>query len=86
MQKTGVCYIINARERFIMKQLLFAQNLKMLRKSQKLSQQQIAEKTGIARSMISDYENGKKEPTLSVLDKLAKYFNLTLEELVYDKR
>ena len=69
-----------------MKQLLFAQNLKMLRKSQKLSQQQIAEKTGIARSMISDYENGKKEPTLSVLDKLAKYFNLTLEELVYDKR
>ena len=69
-----------------MKQILFAQNLKMLRKSQKLSQQQIAEKTGIARSMISDYENGKKEPTLSVLDKLAKYFNLTLEELVYDKR
>lgn len=69
-----------------MKQILFAQNLKMLRKSQKLSQQQIAEKTGIARSMISDYENGKKEPTLSVLDKLAKYFDLTLEELVYDKR
>ena len=69
-----------------MKQILFAQNLKMLRKSQKLSQQQIAEKTGIARSMISDYENGKKEPTLSALDKLAKYFNLTLEELVYDKR
>ena len=86
MQKTGVCYIINARERCIMKQILFAQNLKMLRKSQKLSQQQIAEKTGIARSMISDYENGKKEPTLSALDKLAKYFNLTLEELVYDKR
>ena len=74
-----------------MKQLCFASNLKQLRASggkynKKLSQAEIAKATGIARSMISDYENGIKEPTLSALDAIAKYFDITLEELVYGKK
>ena len=69
-----------------MKQINFAGNLKQYRKTRRLSQQQVADGTGVARSMISDYENGRKEPTLSALDKIAKYFDVTLEELVYGKR
>jgi transcriptional regulator with XRE-family HTH domain len=80
-----VLYNIWCKESVIMKQMLFADNLKNLRKSKKLSQQQIAGGTGIARSMISDYENGKKEPTLSAVVKLAEFFGLTLDEMVYGK-
>ena len=73
-----------------MKQICFAENLKNLRTSggkykHKLSQEAIAKATGIARSMISDYENGKKEPTLSALEAIANFFEITLDELVYGK-
>lgn len=69
----------------------FSQNLKDLRLGsnkfgKKLSQQQIASAIGVARSMISDYENGVKEPTLCVLVKLANYFDLSLDELCYGKK
>jgi len=69
-------------------QLNFSKNLKRLRNGEnkfgkKFSQQQISQATGIARSMISEYENGVKEPTLGALDKLAKFFDITLDELCY---
>ena len=71
-----------------MNKVKFSENLKGLRKgnnkfARKFSQQQIASQTGIARSMISDYENGKKEPTLSALDKLSEFFEISIDELVY---
>ena len=69
----------------------FSDNLKSLRQGnnrfgKKFTQAQIAEQTGIARSMISDYEHGVKEPTLSVLVKLAKFFELSLDDLCYGKK
>lgn len=69
-------------------QLNFNKNLKMLRLGgnafgKKFSQQQIADATGLARSIISEYENGIKEPTLGALDRLAKFFNVSLDELCY---
>ncbi|MBQ8468491.1 MAG: helix-turn-helix transcriptional regulator [Clostridia bacterium] len=73
------------------RQLKFSENLKNLRLgnnkfSKKFTQLQIAEQTGIARSMISDYEHGIKEPTLSAVAKLAKFFDLTLDELCYGRK
>lgn len=69
-------------------QLNFGNNLKRLRGGEnkfgkKFSQQQVAQSTGIARSMISEYENGIKEPTLGALDKLSRFFDVTLDELCY---
>ncbi len=69
-------------------QLNFDKNLKMLRLGgnkfgKKFSQQQIANATGLARSIISEYENGIKEPTLGALDKLADFFDISLDELCY---
>ena len=71
-----------------MKSIKFSQNLKNLRAgnnkfARKFTQQQIAGQTGIARSMISDYENGRKEPTLSALDKLSCFFEISIDELCY---
>lgn len=50
-----------------------------LRKAKKLSQEDIAILTGIARPNISRIEKGKYDPTLEVLTKLASALNMKLE-------
>ena len=50
-----------------------------LRKEKGLSQEDIARLTGIARPNISRIENGKFDPTLEVLTKLAAALNRKLE-------
>lgn len=69
-------------------QLNFAKNLKSLRAGgnkigEKYTQQNVADATGLARSIISEYESGLKEPTLGAIDKLAKFFDVSLDELCY---
>lgn len=71
-----------------MKEIKFSQNLKNLRAgdnkfARKFTQQEIAHATKIARSLISDYEHGNKEPTLWALNKLADFFEISLDELCY---
>ena len=50
-----------------------------LRKEKKLSQEDIASLTGIARPNISRIENGKYDPTLEILTKLALALDMRLE-------
>lgn len=50
-----------------------------LRKEKKLSQEDIAALTGIARPNISRIENGKYDPTLEILTKLALALDMRLE-------
>ena len=81
-------YIIDIMKKNKKSQINFSQNLKNLRAGKnkfgkKFSQQQIATSTGLARSIISEYENGIKEPTLGALVKLAEFFDITLNELCY---
>ena len=64
----------------------FGINLKNLRLGgnklgKKYSQKDISVVTGISRSLISEYENQIKEPTLSVIIKLAEFFDVSLDEL-----
>ncbi len=64
----------------------FGKNLKNLRNgnnkfAKKFSQQQIASVTGLSRSIISEYENSIKEPTISAALKLADFFEISLDEL-----
>jgi transcriptional regulator with XRE-family HTH domain len=59
----------------------FAEHLKAVRNSKKMTQVTLAEKTGIQTTYLSDLENGKKEPCLRVLDMLATSLGMTLSEL-----
>jgi len=61
---------------------LIASNIKFLRKSRELTQDQLADKLGVNRAMIGSYEEGRAIPKLPVLQDLAHYFNLTIDELV----
>lgn len=52
---------------------IFLERLKNLRKEQGLTQQGIADKIGINRGSYSNWENGKRQPTLGNVVKLKKF-------------
>jgi transcriptional regulator with XRE-family HTH domain len=60
----------------------FGQNLKHLRAKKGLTQHQLAEKTGLTRSVISSYEEGRADPRLKTLQFLSQYFGNTIDDLV----
>ena len=60
----------------------FAENLKELRLEKGIGQVELAEKIGVSKGIISLWENGKREPTLSSLVALAKYFDVSIDTLV----
>jgi len=53
-----------------------------LRKKNNFSQEQLAEKLGVARQTISKWELGETSPDLKEAKELAKIFNVSLDELV----
>lgn len=57
-------------------------NLKRLREAKGLSQEAFADDAGLHRTYVSGVERGIRNPTLSVLDKLAVALGVSLAELV----
>jgi transcriptional regulator with XRE-family HTH domain len=53
--------------------------LKELRKTKRLSQDDVANGTGICRSSLSNYETGRRTPALNQLVILANYYGVTLD-------
>ena len=56
--------------------------LKSLRKQNKLTQKQVAERTGLAISAISSYESGARFPAYPTLAKLASMYHVTCDYLI----
>jgi transcriptional regulator with XRE-family HTH domain len=61
----------------------FGQMLKQLRKRDKATQHQIAELLETGRGNISNYEKGRRFPTLESLIKIAAFFQVSLDHLVF---
>lgn len=59
-----------------------AQRVREARERQGLRQEDLAEKTGIARSNIARLEQGRHLPTLSTLQKIARALNLDINNLM----
>ena len=57
-------------------------NLKALRLSKKLSQQQLALRLDLSQQTIYKKENGITEPDIATLIKLANYFNTSVDYLI----
>jgi len=53
-----------------------------LRKSQKLSQEQLAEKINVTRQTISNWELGETNPNPEQLKMLSKQFGISLDDLL----
>lgn len=63
-----------------MKEVKF--NLKEVRRKKKLTQVELADKSGILQQNISNYETGFKSPTLDSAVRLVDALGVTLDELV----
>jgi transcriptional regulator with XRE-family HTH domain len=59
-----------------------AENLRRLRSQKGLSQEQFAFEAGIHRTYISDLERGTRNPTITVVEKLAKCLDVTMGALL----
>lgn len=56
--------------------------LKLIRKQRKINQLKVATDLNISREALSHYENGKRSPDVSMLCKLSKYFNVSIDFLI----
>ena len=60
----------------------FSDRLKELRKKNRLTQQELADKVGTNRVNITKWETGRTEPTLANIVKLSKILDTTTDELL----
>lgn len=65
-----------------MKDNTFGKKLKELRLEKGISQQKLGEVFGFCNQTISFWESGSREPDLDTLLEIARYFDVTLEELL----
>ncbi|WP_372776620.1 XRE family transcriptional regulator [Mangrovibacterium sp.] len=59
-----------------------SENLKFLRQSHQMTQQELAEKIGLKKSHIGAYEEGRATPKISAIQQIAVLFRLTLDQLI----
>ncbi len=73
--------IEHEKEEYLMK---FGENLKKLRKSKKLSQEDLAEKMKVSRQSVSKWETGDAYPEMNNILQLCKIFHCRINDLVND--
>ena len=61
---------------------IYANRIKQLRNSRKMSQEEFATKIGVSRSTVGMYETGKREPDLETCEAIADFFNVDMDYLL----
>lgn len=61
---------------------MFSERLKELRKKNNITQEQVAKHLGVKRSTYSNYEYGNREPDNETLNKIADYFEVSVDYLL----
>lgn len=64
--------------------MFFAQNLKFLRVQKGLTQVQLEKELNIKRATLSNYEVGTREPDINTLCQIARYFEISLDNLILE--
>ncbi len=60
-----------------------ASNIKRLREEKGLLQKEVATEVGLGISHYSKIENGQREASVELLDKLAKFYGITIDQIVH---
>ncbi len=58
------------------------ENIRILRKKLDLNQDQFGQRLGIKRSLVGAYEEGRAEPRLELLQKMAELFKISVDQLI----
>tara|TARA_B100001109_G_scaffold247048_1_gene236424 strand:- start:1199 stop:2038 length:840 start_codon:yes stop_codon:yes gene_type:complete len=66
----------------IMSSVNFGQNIQLLRKRKKISQEDLARELEIKRSSLSGYELGNTEPNFDTLLKISNFFKISTDKLL----
>src|SRR5690554_6693798 len=61
---------------------MFGERLARLRKEKKLSQYELADRLNFSRGQIANYEQGQRQPDYETLQKLADFFDVSLDYLL----
>jgi transcriptional regulator with XRE-family HTH domain len=64
------------------KMSILADNLKVLRARKSFSQKQVADALIISRERLAKYEDGRSEPPIEILKRMAAYFHVSIDILV----
>jgi len=60
--------------------------LRELRKERGINQEELAEALEVTRQTIGSLENGRYDPSINLAFKIAKYFNLQIEDIfIYEE-
>ncbi|WMJ75329.1 helix-turn-helix transcriptional regulator [Cytophagaceae bacterium ABcell3] len=60
-----------------------ANNIKRLREERGVLQKQLATEIGLGISHYNKIENGQREASVEILDKLAKFYGITIDQIVH---
>ncbi|HIS02174.1 MAG TPA: helix-turn-helix transcriptional regulator [Candidatus Excrementavichristensenella intestinipullorum] len=60
----------------------FHENLRALRESRGLTQESLGNRLGVAKSTVSMYESGNREPSFEMVESIADFFNVPLSTLM----
>ena len=60
----------------------FGENLKRLRKSRDLTQNEFGAKVGLSKAVVSKYENSMGYPSFDILVRIAQHFGVTTDYLL----
>ena len=72
---------ITREELMFLKNLCYSNNIYDLRKERKISQNKMAEETGISRRALSMIENGEQNVSLDYAYRISTYFNLLVQDV-----
>ncbi len=64
----------------------FHEKLQELRKSRKLTQEELAEALFVSRTAISKWESGRGYPSIDSLKEISLYFSVTIDELLSSEK
>lgn len=64
---------------------MFKDNFERLLQTHNVKAYAVAKATGISQGLLSEYKSGKKEPSIPNLQKLADYFDVTVDDLLGNK-
>ena len=58
------------------------ENIRRIREEKQMTQTDLCRKLGVDRAYMSNVENGKKNPTLLTIDKIARALGVSTDELI----
>lgn len=65
-----------------MEGLNFSENVSRLRKSKKITQEELAEFLGVTKTSVSKWETGTTMPDILMLPQIAAYFDISIDKLL----